>query len=451
MKARRDTTLLAGFFFVSVFIQNATFTIGTVQIGFILVPVVWFAVYFFRRRIGIVPTPYFWVSFLFLGYSVFRTFTSPHLGEALIVLVYLGLDFVVMFMTYAFTMYVRHNNLERVVILSVNGLMLVSACIYLYLYFNYDANTLAVNYEGMRQDNIRKVGSFWNVMTYATAEGDVLRFNGFYLDPNNWGLYAFTGLYFVTMMKLCEPAKPLNQRASWLTNAFGHWEYLPAVLSCLFTFSRGVMLGLVVVALSVLVGAFRSNPRLGLRLLVGTGLGFGLIVLWIVPVLYGDSVLETLIINKTTGDLDQTSVARPFVWQTYLIIFSNWPGIQLLFGLGLNRAFHEDVGFFMATHNYMMQLIAMMGLIGLALHLYMSAYLAYLIRAGRRLFTTAGFRYSIKMSFLVGVLLICFFIDTLYHFPFWMYSGMTIGLIQYDQLQHKHRLVAAQASPIPAN
>lgn len=442
MKARRDTTLLTGFFFASVFIQNATFSVGTVQIGFILVPVVLFAFFFFRRRIGFVPTPYFRVSFIFLGYALIRTFTSPHLSEALVVLVYLGLDFVVMFMTYAFTVYVRYHRLEHVVILSVNGLMLVGVLIYLYLYSNYDPLTIATNFEAMRQENIRKAGSFWDVMSYASAEGDVLRFNGFYLDPNNWGLYAFTGLYFVTVMKLCLDAE--KTPPYWLRGTFGYLAYLPTLLSCLFTFSRGVMLGLVVVGVSVLVSAFRSNPRLGLRLLVGTTIGFAGLALWLVPLLYGDSVLETLLINKTTGDLDQTSIARPFVWQTYLMIFSNWSGIQLLFGVGMSRVFYEDVGFFMATHNYIMQILAMMGLVGLSLHLYMSYYLALIIRAGQGMFRSARFRYGIKFSFLVGTLLISFFIDPLYQLPFWMFSGMTIGLVQYDQLVLNRSKYASQ-------
>ncbi len=445
MTARRDTTLLMMFFFVSVFIQNATVSIGTVQIGFFIVPVGLFIAQVVRGRLPLVKTRHFWVLGLFLGYVVLRTATSPNFGEALVVLVYLSLDAMVLLMCYTFVLYARETGQESRIILSINALMTVSILIYLYLYVRYDPAELAENFELLREENIRLSGSFWDVKSYTQVEGTVLRFNGFYYDPNAWGLYSFTGLYIVTILKLSQtPALTQPFSLAWLR---GYLPFVPSVLSALFTFSRGTMLGLLMVCVAVLLNVFANNPRQGLRLLLGTLVALGLVTFGLVPLLFGDSVLETLLINKTTGDLDADTLARPLIWRTYLGIFADWPIYKLLFGVGMNRRFYEDVGFFMATHNYVLQLAAMLGLVGLGLHVLMCAYLARLLAWARRQFPAHRLRYGIGLSFLLGILLISFFIDPLYQFPFWMYSGVTFGMIQHDQFRNvsrpetQHRLV----------
>lgn len=426
MTARRDTTLLMMFFFVSVFIQNATVSIGSVQIGFIIVPVVLFGVQVLRGRIALVKSGHFWALGLFLGYVFLRAFASPKFGEALVVLVYFGLDATVLLMCYTFVIYARETGQENRVVLSVNALMMASVLIYLYLYARYDVASLAENYDFLREDNIRLAGSFWDIKGYTQVEGEILRFNGFYYDPNAWGLYTFVALYLIAMMKLSQPRR---------VGFRSYLSYVPALLSGLFTFSRAIMLGLLMVGVAVLLNAFVHNPRQGLRLLLGTVLGLAVVMFWLVPLLYGDSVTETLLVNKTTADLDVNVVARPLIWQSYLTIFSNWPIEKLLFGVGLNRLFYEDVGFFMATHNFVLQLTAVLGLTGLALHLWMSVYLGRLIAWMRRQLPADRLRYGVSMSFLIGTLFICFFIDPLYQFPYWMFSGITLGMIRHDQVR----------------
>lgn len=431
-------------FFVSLFVQNATFTVGSVQIGFFIVPLLLFVLRVLSGKLRVVLTPRFRVAGLFLAYAVVRAFTSPHVGEALVVLVYFALDFLVMVACCTFVVYALQHHRERVIVGAVNALMGVSVLIYLYLFARYDVNTLLHNFVDLRDTGagIRANASFFDVMSYTTVEGSVLRFNGFYLDPNYWGMYAMVGLYMVVILSLRR--RPGEGGRGW------YLRFAPPLLSGLFTFSRGFIVSLMVVLLTVTAFTLVSNPRQAVGLLLrvaGAGL---LLVLVLLPTLYDDAMLANLFIEKTQGDIAQTSIARPFVWLTYLTIFANWSAFNLLFGVGLNRLFYEDVGFFMATHNFVLQLVAMLGLVGLALHACMSVYLARLASWARRRFADERLTYAVNLSFLAGLLLVFLFIDPLYHFPYWIYSGVTLGLVETDWAKIRTAVPAADALPYPA-
>jgi hypothetical protein len=418
---------LMALFFVSLFIQNATFSVGSVQVGFFIIPALLVVGRALQGKLRVVLTPRFRVAGVFLAYAVVRAFTSPHVGEALVVLVYFALDFLVMVACCTFVVYALRHRRERFIVGPINVLMGASVLIYLYLFASFDANTILYNFVELRDTGagIRANASFFDLLSYSTVESGVLRFNGFYLDPNYWGMYAMTALYVVVVLSL----------HGHRTGEGGRWWYLrfaPPLLSGLFTFSRGFIVSLLVVVLTITAFTLINNPRQAIGLLLRVGAAVVVLAAVLLPTLYDDSLLTALFIEKTQGDIDQTSIARPFVWLTYLTIFANWPAENLFFGVGLNRLFYEDVGFFMATHNFVLQLVAMLGLLGLALHFYMSAYLARMLGWARRSFTGERLTYAVSLSFLVGLLLVFLFLDPLYHFPFWIYSGVSIGLVESD-------------------
>lgn len=430
MNQNRINDGLMALFFASLFIQNATFTIGSVQVGFFIVPVLLFVLRVLSGKLRVVVTSRFRVAGVFLVYAVVRAFTSPHVGEALVVLVYFALDFLVMAACCTFVVYALQNHRERVIVGAINALMGVSVLIYLYLFVRYDANTLLYNFVDLRDTGagIRANASFFDLMSYTTVENNILRYNGFYLDPNYWGMYALVGLYVVVILSLYRHRSGESGRGWYLS-------FAPPLLSGLFTFSRGFIVSVMIVLVAVTAFTLVNDPRRAVGFLLRVAGGVLILVVGLLPILYDDALLTGLFIDKTQGDIDQTSIARPFVWLTYLTIFANWPAVRLLFGVGLSRTFYEDVGFFMATHNFVMQLVAMLGLVGLALHAYMSIYLARLAGWARRRFADGRLTYAVNLSFLAGLLMVFLFIDPLYHFPFWVYSGVTIALVETDWLK----------------
>ncbi len=427
MKSSRTGDLLLVVFFTGIFIQNATLSIGGVQIGYILLPVGLFMIAGYTNLISLIQSSYFQWYFVFFFYALLRMFTSPHFGEAVVQMVYFGLDFIVMFACYTFVMYAIRNNRQRLVIGSINAVMLATILIYVYIFTTYDLNTLGQNTNVLHSDNMRLTGGFWNSMNYVITENRILRLNGFYLDPNYWALYTFAGLFLIAVMKLSVK----NREA---TTLWSYASYIPPLISCLLTFSRGAILGLLLLMFSILFYLLLSNPKRGIKVLFYSALGFSLLLGLVLFTFFDIELLNQLLLEKTVNDINDTEVSRPFIWTTYLLTFINWPVTKLLFGVGMNRLFYEDVGFFISPHNFIFQLISLLGVIGMALHLAMTGFLIRLLLRARVRFRENAWLFFVSLLFFGAFLVMSLFLDTIFHFPYWIISGTIMGLIRYHEL-----------------
>jgi len=429
MKPSRTNDLLLLVFFAGVFIQNATVSIGTVQIGSILLPVGLFVLRVLAGGLPLVRTTHFTPILLFLGYVTLRALTSPHFGEALVVLVYFLLDATVMLGAYTFTLYALRNNRQGLVIRAVNAVMLATVVIYGFVFLNVEVNTLGQHLTYLRDVGVRAAASFFDPMSYVIVENRVMRLVGFYLDPNYWAMYVLAGLYAVVLMNRLSPRR---------AGPFG-WSYLrflPCVLSMVLTFSRGAILGLVLLLLSSLGALLLQNPRRGLTVLVWAGLIVGVVGPVVLYSVFDSELLKQLLFEKTVNDLENTQDARPFIWLSYLGIYTTWGPEWLLFGVGLNRIYYEqDVGFFISAHNLILQLMGNLGLVGVGLYLYTVGYLAtVLTRAARRLKGKLAQPYLISLQFLAVLLFLSMFLDPMFHLPYWLFSGVAYGVVRYFEL-----------------
>lgn len=427
MKPNRLNDLLLIVFFVGVFIQNATVSIGSVQIGSILVPIGFFVVQVLTHRLPIVRSTYFNPVLLFLGYVLLRMFTSPQFGEAVVVMVYFFIDALVMVGVYTLIFYALRNRRQRLVVRSISGVMLVTVLIYGFVFVTTDNQTLAQSLNRRHEEGLRAGASFFDPLTYVTLENQVMRLYGFYLDPNYWALYAFAGLFLITIMKMTERR---TVESGWT-----YFAYLPPILSGVLTFSRGSLLGLFLLFLCIASYLLLFNPKQRLPVAGYVAAGVGLASLIVLPFLYDFEFLNKLLFEKTANDLVDSTMSRPFIWTTYLFIFSNWSVTNLLFGVGMSRLIHEQIGFFMPPHNFIFQLVATFGLVGMSLHLFMTGFLIRLLLISRRRFSGWSWLYTLCVMFFGVLLVMCLFLDTVYHLPYWMMLGAGIGLVRYSELQ----------------
>jgi hypothetical protein len=428
MKPNRLNDLLLVVFFVGVFIQNATISIGTVQIGSILLPMGLFVLRVMAGGLPVVRTGHFRPVMLFLGYVLLRMFTSPHTGEALVVMVYFLLDALVMVAAYTFVLYALRNRRQDLVVRSVNAIMLCTVLIYAFVFVTVDTATLGQHLMYLRDEGVRAAASFFDPMSYVIVENRVMRLNGFYLDPNYWSLYALVGLYIVVLLS---PVSGTGAKSGgWM-----YLRYLPAGLSMLLTFSRGAILGILLLLGSALGRMILENPRQGAKVLVRVGVGLGVLGPLALYGIFDSEQLRQLLFEKTVSDMDNTYNARPFIWLSYLTIYAGWGPERLLFGMGLNRLYFEDVGFFISAHNLIFQLLGSLGFVGVVLYLYTAGHLtAVLARARRRAMGTLRSPYFVSLQFLAVLLLLSLFEDPMFHFPYWLFMGVALGMVRYHEL-----------------
>ena len=270
---------------------------------------------------------------------------------------------------------------------------------YLYVYIFVDINTFIGDFKQIdsRKDLVNSVYAF----VFPEYGGLFMRFNGYNLDPNFWGVYALVSFWLLVLFKTIS-----EKRDKEFSSKLYKIALVLSIFSIILTFSRGTYLSfLLSVGLYVVLSLRVKNiVYLATTILV--------IVLTLISLYFSIDEFKYAVDLKL---LDSTDGENPRLlkWAFYSnYIIENSIG-RILFGFGLIDLFDWHYGTTM--HNTYIQTFASVGLLGFGTVIGFILF-SLLVMLSRYLAKTT----SIQIALLSSVLSSVLFVDMLYSPAFWI-------------------------------
>jgi O-antigen ligase len=294
----------------------------------------------------------------------------------------------------------------------------VSILIYFWLTYYYEGADL---HNVFRELETRK-SAVNTLFAFAFPEygGAILRFNGYNLDPNFWGMYALFSFWFLLSLGFIANYNGYNYSKKLFNLVF-----CLSFLSLILTFSRGAYLAFLVSALIYYISSF-SMVRI-FKLLFFLLVLFGVILFLYMHV----EVIRTAVDLKLfSGDVSNNP--RFEKWSFYLgrIIFGSFH--DSIFGVGLIDLFTWFNGTTM--HNTYLQISTSLGVLGFFVFV-----IIVVLGILSCLRTPSQELMSANMAMIMAMLVSILFIDMMYAPVLWI--GLTFPVVstqilikvQYDE------------------
>lgn len=284
---------------------------------------------------------------------------------------------------------------------------------YLYVYIFVDINTFIGDFKQIdsRKDLVNSVYAF----VFPEYGGLFMRFNGYNLDPNFWGVYALVSFWLLVLFKVIA-----QKRGVEFSSKLYKIALILSILSIVLTFSRGTYLSfLLSVGLYVVLSLRVKNiVYLTTTILV--------IVLTLISLYFSIDEFKYAVDLKLFNSAIETENPRIEKWVFYTDHIYNSNIFRILFGFGLIDLFDWHYGTTM--HNTYIQTFASLGVLGFgtvigfilfSLLVMLSKYIAKIT--------------SIQIALLSSVIASIFFVDMLYSPALWI--GIIIPFYTQKLLQ----------------
>lgn len=289
---------------------------------------------------------------------------------------------------------------------------------YLYVYIFVDINTFIGDFKQIdsRKDLANSVYAF----VFPEYGGLFMRFNGYNLDPNFWGVYALVSFWLLVLFKVIA-----QKRGVEFSSKLYKIALILSILSIVLTFSRGTYLAfLFSISLYTLFSLNKSYF---------TYLIFSLLSVVIVLIALYFNVdefkyaIDLKLLDSTQGDNPRIEK-----WKFYLEYIYLSDVLRILFGFGLIDLFTWHHGTTM--HNSYIQVLASIGILGVSiLFLFLFFSLIVFFKKYIPKYT------SIQLAFLGSTLSSIFFVDMLYGIAFWI--GIIMPFYSQKLLEGKNNHV----------
>ncbi len=284
---------------------------------------------------------------------------------------------------------------------------------YLYVYIFVDINTFIGDFKQIdsRKDLVNSVYAF----VFPEYGGLFMRFNGYNLDPNFWGVYALVSFWLLVLFKTIS-----EKRDKEFSSKLYKIALVLSIFSIILTFSRGTYLSfLLSVGLYVVLSLRVKNiVYLATTILV--------IVLTLISLYFSIDEFKYAVDLKLFNSAVETDNPRIEKWIFYTDHIYNSNVFRILFGFGLIDLFDWHYGTTM--HNTYIQIFASVGLLGFGVLIGFILFSILVILSKYIAKIT-----SIQIALLSSVVASVFFVDMLYSPALWI--GIIIPFYTQKLLQ----------------
>lgn len=422
-KLSQVITLTVGLFILSLFVHNIFLSFGGITIGLIVLPVSLFGSLWIYNKIGFDlngANPYF----IFVLYAILGSVLGSPDKEDLLALVYLVLCLVVFLLTISCVKWFDLLQLHGLIYYVIFGVTLVGLFFYVYSILNLSIEDVAEAYGTANIEVRRDVG--FNPKGFVLVDGGSLRYNGFYFDPNYWSLYVIISFAFLIVVK-----EHIQKSAFWMC-------LFAILLSGLLTLSRGFIISLLCACLVFWIVVLVNRPVQAIRMLfafIAILVFFSMIFF----VVYSNvEAFASIVDGKFIGEAEAGETPRLTIWADYTArMFLKEDFQHLLFGFGMTRDFRKYGFFAEVPHNLLLYILSQLGLVGLFLYASLYVRLIYILfKIKTKVTSLFTLRYGLLFC-LIMLTVASFFLDPLFHYPFWVLSGIIVGVGKVSELKIK--------------
>lgn len=238
-------------------------------------------------------------------------------------------------------------------------------------------------------------------------EGLIIRYNGFYVDPNFWSFH----LVFALMLLYSINDKNKSKMAKYTISI--------TLFSIFLAFSRGSFVALILICVIYFLILLFFN-RISSKVIVNIfKIIFTIILLSISLYLFAtntDIISSDFLFSRFSSDQIEGN-SRTYKWVIYIDNLLNYD-FGLLFGLGLSRVVNYFTDF--SSHNVYIFMLYNFGLLGLSCFIIMILIILKRLLRKMNLNKEKDFKlYALSFSFIVGLLLQALFIDVFFTIPLW--------------------------------